>query len=442
MNISQDNYSQRLDWYNNYIPPNHDTSGYSSRPEIYVPNNDMFIQNQAKPRSSRTDNRASLDYYNIDPTRCAAPNHEPYDLKLDEYINSMQKFISPQSTEHVRGTNYCASTTTKEVDARHDLHYTQLDCTLSDADYISIKSKIGVEFRRYALKRDDVRSFDNLYKKIESFHQLSAIPFVIFYTDPEDFILPINNDDNLAKAIRSAKHITLRNKPSGNDNNDNQNATFERPYLKIFIEKKGVFLDYQSGSMSGKVKKNQHLKGLSNFILPANNDQGMRPSIGMPEDFRQVSSIIDVDILPLERRRVVLKRGGSEKPLGFYIRDGTYHRMNAQGIVEKHYGIFISRLVPGGLAESTNLLAENDEILEVNGIEVGKNKRLDQVRDMMVANSSNLIITTRPATCDGNPYSHYNRMRGRVAYTPRERLPSNRSTGSDLAEDYIRHHIY
>lgn len=58
-------------------------------------------------------------------------------------------------------------------------------------------------------------------------------------------------------------------------------------------------------------------------------------------------------------------------------------------------GIFISRLVPGGLAESTGLLAVNDEVLEVNGIEVA-GKSLDQVTDMMVANSSNLIITVKP----------------------------------------------
>lgn len=52
--------------------------------------------------------------------------------------------------------------------------------------------------------------------------------------------------------------------------------------------------------------------------------------------------------------------------------------------------------MPGGLAESTGLLAVNDEVLEVNGIEVA-GKTLDQVTDMMVANSSNLIITVKPA---------------------------------------------
>lgn len=64
--------------------------------------------------------------------------------------------------------------------------------------------------------------------------------------------------------------------------------------------------------------------------------------------------------------------------------------------MEKLPGIFISRLVPGGLAESTGLLAVNDEVMEVNGIEVA-GKTLDQVTDMMVANSSNLIITVKPA---------------------------------------------
>lgn len=74
-----------------------------------------------------------------------------------------------------------------------------------------------------------------------------------------------------------------------------------------------------------------------------------------------------------------------------FCRDGTSVKVTSNGL-EKQPGIFISRLVPGGLAESTGLLAVNDEVIEVNGIEVA-GKTLDQVTDMMVANSSNLIIT-------------------------------------------------
>lgn len=123
--------------------------------------------------------------------------------------------------------------------------------------------------------------------------------------------------------------------------------------------------------------------------------KGKALAISNPHDFRQVSAIIDVDIVPDTCRRVRLLKHGSDKPLGFYIRDGTSVRVTSNGL-EKQPGIFISRLVPGGLAESTGLLAVNDEVLEVNGIEVA-GKTLDQVTDMMVANSSNLIITVKPA---------------------------------------------
>lgn len=59
-------------------------------------------------------------------------------------------------------------------------------------------------------------------------------------------------------------------------------------------------------------------------------------------------------------------------------------------------GIVISRLLEGGLAESTGLLSVNDEIVEVNGIDV-QGKTIDQVTDMMVANAKNLIVTIKPA---------------------------------------------
>lgn len=119
-------------------------------------------------------------------------------------------------------------------------------------------------------------------------------------------------------------------------------------------------------------------------------------SIGAPQDFRRVCAIVDADHLPDTVRRVKLLKHSSDRPLGFYIRDGTSVRVTPYGL-EKVPGIFISRLVPGGLAESTGLLAVNDEILEVNAIEV-YGKTLDQVTDMMVANSQNLIITVKPVS--------------------------------------------
>jgi partitioning defective protein 6 len=156
--------------------------------------------------------------------------------------------------------------------------------------------------------------------------------------------------------------------------------------------------------LNGCSKKKNFLN-INLLPLPSHTpDKHRKPQISLPEDFRQVSSIIDVDLVPETCRRVRLVKHGSNKPLGFYIRDGTSVRVTPKGL-EKVPGIFISRLVPGGLAESTGLLAVNDEVLEVNGIEV-LNKSLDQVTDMMVANASNLIITIRPA----NQRSHNNHM--------------------------------
>lgn len=54
--------------------------------------------------------------------------------------------------------------------------------------------------------------------------------------------------------------------------------------------------------------------------------------IGRPHNFRQISSIIDVDILPETHRRVQLHKHGSNKPLGFYIRDGVSMRVTVHGV--------------------------------------------------------------------------------------------------------------
>jgi partitioning defective protein 6 len=148
---------------------------------------------------------------------------------------------------------------------------------------------------------------------------------------------------------------------------------------------------YQYASDSLKKRKK-----LSALIHPSSDKNLHSPqrNIEIQPDFRLVSSIIDVEILPVTYRRVKLHRYKESKPLGFYIRDGVAIKYGPNG-VENVPGVFISRLLAGGLAESTGLLSVGDEILEVNGIEVS-GKTLDQVTDMMVANSHNLIITVRP----------------------------------------------
>ncbi len=93
-----------------------------------------------------------------------------------------------------------------------------------------------------------------------------------------------------------------------------------------------------------------------------------QPSAGFPADLfyhRRGHLTRDTSPCPSAQAR-------HNKPLGFYIRDGVSVRVTPQG-VEKVPGVFISRLVKGGLAESTGLLGVNDEILEVNGIDVASN---------------------------------------------------------------------
>ena len=112
------------------------------------------------------------------------------------------------------------------------------------------------------------------------------------------------------------------------------------------------------------------------------------------EDFRVVSALVDTDLLPDTVRRVKLLKHSQEKPYSFFIKEGKSARITANGS-EDMTGIFISKLVPGGLAEGSGLLSINDEILEVNGIEV-VGKSVDQVVDILAANNKNLIITIKP----------------------------------------------
>ncbi|KAM3617641.1 uncharacterized protein V6R79_009133 [Siganus canaliculatus] len=239
---------------------------------------------------------------------------------------------------------------------------------------VEVKSKFGAEFRRFSLDRSKPGRFDEFYGLLQHVHRIPNVELLVGYADVHGDLLPINNDDNYHKAISTAS-----------------------PLLRLFLQRKEA--DYTTfGTDSLTRKKNTVLSAV--LLRPDANRKKPPVIISLPRDFRPVSSIIDVDILPETHRRVRLYKHGQEKPLGFYIRDGSSVRVTPQGL-EKVPGIFISRMVPGGLAESTGLLAVNDEVLEVNGIEVA-GKSLDQVTDMMIANSHNLIITVKPANQRNN----------------------------------------
>ncbi|XP_008833381.1 partitioning defective 6 homolog beta isoform X2 [Nannospalax galili] len=238
---------------------------------------------------------------------------------------------------------------------------------------MEVKSKFGAEFRRFSLERSKPGKFEEFYGLLQHVHKIPNVDVLVGYADIHGDLLPINNDDNYHKAVSTAN-----------------------PLLRIFIQKKEE-ADYSAFGTDTLIRRKNVL---SNVLRPDNHRKKPHLVISMPQDFRPVSSIIDVDILPETHRRVRLYKYGTEKPLGFYIRDGSSVRVTPHGL-EKVPGIFISRLVPGGLAQSTGLLAVNDEVLEVNGIEVS-GKSLDQVTDMMIANSRNLIITVRPANQRNN----------------------------------------
>uniref|UniRef100_A0A8C6SJU4 Par-6 partitioning defective 6 homolog beta (C. elegans) n=1 Tax=Neogobius melanostomus TaxID=47308 RepID=A0A8C6SJU4_9GOBI len=239
----------------------------------------------------------------------------------------------------------------------------------SNSSPLCSSGRVRAEFRRFSLDRSKPGRFDEFYGLLQHVHRIPNTDVLVGYADVHGDLLPINNDDNYHLAIATAT-----------------------PLLRLFLQKQTP----PPGSASRR--KNPVLAAV--LLRPEASRRKPAVVISLPRDFRPVSSIIDVDILPETHRRVRLYKHGQEKPLGFYIRDGSSVRVTPQGL-EKVPGIFISRMVPGGLAEGTGLLAVNDEVLEVNGIEVG-GKSLDQVTDMMIANSHNLIITVKPANQRNN----------------------------------------
>ncbi|CAH8621989.1 unnamed protein product [Schistosoma guineensis] len=239
---------------------------------------------------------------------------------------------------------------------------------------VEVKSKFGAEFRRFSFMAEDTLQYNAFYSLLERIHMLFNIPFVIQYVEPKNAdLLPISNNKNFELAVNSSK-----------------------PLLRILLQRKGESYGEIYGYKSSKhgLIHRGAADTLRNFGGSEKHRRSEKPVISVMSDFHLVSSILDVDIIPWTLRRVSLIRSPG-KQFGLNIRTGAIQYYTKNGY-ETIPAFFISRLAEDGIAYNTGLLAVNDEIIEVNGIEV-YGKSLDQVNDMMVANSSNLIITIRPA---------------------------------------------
>lgn len=68
------------------------------------------------------------------------------------------------------------------------------------------------------ITKDKSLTFEEFYALLESLHGMKSNPFFVSYTDPKDGeLLPINNDDNFARALHTAT-----------------------PLLRIILQRKGL----------------------------------------------------------------------------------------------------------------------------------------------------------------------------------------------------------
>lgn len=79
--------------------------------------------------------------------------------------------------------------------------------------------QFDAEFRRWSIKRSEVKCFQEFYKMINGLHRINDTELLISYIDPRDNdLLPINNDDNLLRAASTAQ-----------------------PLLRLIVQRKGMY---------------------------------------------------------------------------------------------------------------------------------------------------------------------------------------------------------
>lgn len=107
---------------------------------------------------------------------------------------------------------------------RHNLLTESLDACLifrflirNGIDLLSTESRklsfilffqFAAEFRRFSISKTEASKYETFKEVVEQVHKVADIPFTISYIDPRDNdLLPINNDDNLARALLAAKPL-------------------------------------------------------------------------------------------------------------------------------------------------------------------------------------------------------------------------------------------
>jgi len=66
------------------------------------------------------------------------------------------------------------------------------------------------EFRRFPIEVEK-ENFEDFFYRLQTLHHLGTLDFVITYTDPvHSDLLPINNDENFAKAKQSCSSGLMR----------------------------------------------------------------------------------------------------------------------------------------------------------------------------------------------------------------------------------------
>ena len=143
-------------------------------------------------------------------------------------------------------------------------------------------------------------------------------------------------------------------------------------------------------SMFGKLLRYVSNPGSKRHSMPSSPISPVSSDVG---SMCMVSHIIENE-KQKKIKRVQLCKESLNEQYGLFIRDGFNRGISEEGDTPRVPGIFVSRFVPGGLAERSGLLGVNDQVLEINGIPV-KGRSLIDVYKLMSSTSYTMVLTVK-----------------------------------------------